>query len=588
MSKKRITRGASDSPASAPQIDDDPAAGVSPPDEPWDRPYQNQIRWFLILMAVSVIFRLGLLFYSQKYLQSDEALVGMIALDIMEGAPIPLFPYGNDYAGGHIFEALWMIPFFKIFGPSDVIVAGVPAMISCVWIAVVYFTLYRFFGKRLALLASLLFSFSSAFVAYNYYVNGSMTTMLFSWIGMYFFFDFYFARKEKLISIGLAGVALGFGYYCFDYALFFLFGALFFWALKEKFEIWRQWKSILSFMAGYIAGASPLLYHNFTHNWANFRNLFNRTAEPNAQPILISFFVKFARLLSHDLPSFFSVDIYDFSREISPVSYVAHAVFVISAIFLVAALWRPLFEFAASCLRLHTPALGKQERIIYVAFLSLIYMTIYSVSSSGGRAPRYLLPLYPLIPVMIAWTALELFRRFRPAAFALLAVYGITQFYFIAKLAADKTTTEWYVTTHGADIKELADYLEKNNLTTIIAPYEVKWKVMFASNRKVVCASHMFGYDREVKYNLEVIDRVNRQGLPFAFVSDKDYKLPRIALNFNPRGAFDMEGFQRFLQANGILYEITRVGRDYVVWHNFSKHFNIPDPYHAPPGSPGR
>jgi hypothetical protein len=51
---------------------------------------------------------------------------------------------------------------------------------------------------------------------------------------------------------------------------------------------------------------------------------------------------------------------------------------------------------------------------------------------------------------------------------------------------------------------------------------------MFESRRRIVCAAYLFGFDREDKYNMEVIDRVNLKGVPLAVVFDKDYKLPRI------------------------------------------------------------
>ena len=76
---------------------------------------------------------------------------------------------------------------------------------------------------------------------------------------------------------------------------------------------------------------------------------------------------------------------------------------------------------------------------------------------------------------------------------------------------------------------------------------------------------------------MEVIDRVNRMGMPLAVVFDKDYKLPQIALRFNPEGAFDLAGFHEFLKRNEITYQITPVGQDYIVYHGFSKHFPLPD-----------
>jgi hypothetical protein len=58
---------------------------------------------------------------------------------------------------------------------------------------------------------------------------------------------------------------------------------------------------------------------------------------------------------------------------------------------------------------------------------------------------------------------------------------------------------------------------------------------------------------------MEVIDQVNRKGMPLAVVFDKEYKMPQIALNFNPMWAFDLAGFHQFLRQNQITYQITPV-----------------------------
>jgi hypothetical protein len=118
-----------------------------------------------------------------------------------------------------------------------------------------------------------------------------------------------------------------------------------------------------------------------------------------------------------------------------------------------------------------------------------------------------------------------------------------------------------------------------NNFQTVMAPYEIKWKLMFETRRKIVAAAYMFGFDREYKYNVEVIDRVNRRGMPLTWVFDREYKLPKIAQNFNPRSAFDVDAFHEFLRQQNITCRITPVGQDYIVYHDFSKHFliRVPD-----------
>lgn len=543
-----------------------------------DDPYPHQTRLFLALISVSIVLRLGLLITSRHYLRSDEAVTAMEVLDIIDGGPIPFFHYGQSYGGGHTVEALMALPWFVIFGPADYFLKLGPAMLAWVHILVVYLTLYKFFSKKFALIAVTVFSFFSTFVAFNFSANGGMVTLLFGWLGLHFFFHSYFADKDRHLSLFLSGVAIGFAYYCFDYALYYLLAVIMLWILKENIHLWRRWKSFLFLMSGFLIGASPLVYYNLTHDFANIKNLLSITGDREAS-LLTSSLENLAVLFYHDLPAFFSLDIYDFAPDISPISYFSYILFLLALLCILIMMARPIASLIHSFFKRRVTILASKERIIYIPLLMLLYFAIYSLSSAAGKAARYLIPLCPLIPILIAWPAYHLGRQYVIPTVILFSLFGIGQIYFLGQLAKDKTTVEWQIATHGEDIKTLARFLLDNNLTTVMTPYEIKWKLMFESQRKVVAAAYMFGFDREHKYNMEVIDRVNRRGIPLTVVFDKEYKLPQIALRFNPEGAFDLAGFHEFLRQNQITYQITPVGRDYIVYHDFSQHFLLPDPY---------
>ncbi|HEY2989132.1 MAG TPA: glycosyltransferase family 39 protein [Candidatus Binatia bacterium] len=537
-------------------------------------PYRRQTRLFLLLLFVSLALRVWLLIVSRHYLRSDEAVTAMEALDIMEGGPIPFFHYGQPYGGGHTVEALMAIPWFALFGPADYWFKLGPLLLSCLYILVVYLCLYKFFDKRCALVAAALFGFFAPFLAFNFYNNGGSATTLFGWVGLYFFFRSYFAEADRLPSLVLSGAALGFAYYCFDYALYYLFAVLMLWALKENLHLWRRWRAMISVMAGFLVGAAPLIYYNLTHEFANLKHLLSRTAKPDAVPAL-EIPMRFVRLLYHDLPAFFSLDVEDFPAAISPLSYLAYGLFVLALLYSVSRTAPAVVSMARSFWARKVTVLVPEQRVVYLVLFVLLYFAIYSLAHAGGKVPRYLIVLCPLIPALWAWAACDLGkRRFIPAAI-FVALFGALQVPFIVEFAKDKTVPEWGVRTHGEDIKTLANFLLDNDLTTVVTPYEIKWKLMFETRRKIVCAAYLFGYDREEKYNLEVIDRVNRRGVVPAFVFDKDYQLAQVALHFNPKGAFDVAGFHEFLKRSGITYKTTPVGRDYIVYHGFSKPFRL-------------
>ncbi len=67
-------------------------------------------------------------------------------------------------------------------------------------------------------------------------------------------------------------------------------------------------------MYGFFVGALPLVYYNFSYDFANIKHLL--TAAPASSPFL-NVLKRFGALLYHDLPAFFSLDIDDFTLEIS-------------------------------------------------------------------------------------------------------------------------------------------------------------------------------------------------------------------------------------------------------------------------------
>lgn len=542
-----------------------------------DPPFPHHRTWFVALMLATALLRLILLFTSQRYLQSDEALVGMIALDILDGKGIPVFPYGNAYGGGHIIEALMMVPLFAIFGPSGILVSAIPAIESCFYVAIVYFALCGWIGKRKALVSASLFSISAPFVACSFYVNGSMTTGALGWLGLCLYNRSHRRETHASALLFLSALSLGLAYYSFDYALFYLFCILLLEALRGLRRFFDGWRGMAAFISGFNLGAMPLIVFNLTNDFANLKNLTQRTVggEAVAAP---GFGAHLVGLFVHDLPAFFSVNIYDFADSISSASWIAYSLFIIAlawSVWMSRGSWSRVLHRAIN--HDHSESIPADRGAAFLLLFAL-YVFIYAASSSAGQTPRYLIPFYPLIPILCASFVIDQLARSRRIAFGFAALFIACQFFFIVPLARETRTTEWNISTEGADIAKLAQFLEDRGLTTVLTPYEIKWKLMFESERRIACASYLFGFDRESDYNREVIDRVNRLGITPALVLDKEFKMAEIAKNFNPKGAFDLPRFMARLKDAGITYQQETVG-DYVVMHGFSRSFAIPDPY---------
>lgn len=540
---------------------------------------------FALILCGALLLRIILILHAQRYLRSDEALVGVIALDIMEGRGIPAFPYANPYGGGHIVEALMAIPFLVLFDASDVVITSMSAIMGCAIMVVTWILVARHIGQREALATALLLAMSSTFVAYNVNVNGGMTTVFFAVIGLALFLEDYFAPRRRWWLLLLSGLFFGLSYWGFDYALFYPIGAAGLLFARDGLSPGR-WKRSLPWFAGLPVGAMPLLVYNVTHDFANFKNLIGRAGSAPGDEAGPAFPVRFAgkmlTFITADLPASFTKEVYDYPEAIPAYGYAAAVIVVALVLFLVIHRRRAIADGIMIFIRpSRREVLPAEGRIVYILYFAALYVVIVCATGAGGRALRYLIPLFPLVSILIAWSLVRMYDFSRYLGAGVFIVFAILQIPALVDLYNDRTTREWKISSHGPDIGRLAEFLDGEGIDTVVTPYEIKWKLMLETRKRIVCASYMFGFDREERYNIEVADRVNRRGARYAFVFDKEFEIPKIALNFNPRGAFNVDLFHEFLRTRNVQWKTARVGEDYLVYYDFSPRFNLPEPPYA-------
>lgn len=405
-----------------------------------------------MLLAVILISRLALLLLSRRYLMSDEAVVGVMALDIMEGKPIPFFLYGQTYADGHVAEALLMIPWLKLFGPSDLVVKGVVAMIGCLHLVVVYRVIHRFFSKRLALLTLALYAFTCGFVSFNFLVNGAMTTLLFSWIGLYFFFCHYYGEKPRTYHLILAGAALGFAVYCFDYAIFYVIAAVGLMAFRRRFALWRRWWEFAALGGGMAIGAAPLIVFNFKHDFSTFRRFV--TTPDSGQALLPAFFKCACGLLVHDFPGSFATEINTFAPRIPWSAYLCWGVLCLTLGALIINMRKPILKGLRSLVGITPPGAAHEERITVILYFIALYGAMYCMTGFAGRAPRYVLLFYPFLQMLFAWALLRLGRARHLWGIILVILVMTPQAWALSRMAGERTVNEWNISLHGEDVKK--------------------------------------------------------------------------------------------------------------------------------------
>ena len=104
----------------------------------------------LLLLALAAVYRLVLLARGWPALDSDEAVIGLMARHILQGDR-PTFFWGQNYMGP--FEAYFAAPFFAVFGSSTFLLAFSALLLTLGFFATVYVLGRAAYGPVVGLLA---------------------------------------------------------------------------------------------------------------------------------------------------------------------------------------------------------------------------------------------------------------------------------------------------------------------------------------------------------------------------------------------------------------------------------------------------
>lgn len=113
-----------------------------------------------VILLIAAALRLWLIRLDAFVLDSDEAVVGLMARHITQGKPIPTFFYGQHYMGS--LDALLVAAGFRLLGTSIVVMRWVQAVLYLLALLTGYQLAYAVSRSyRIALMTLLLLGFPS-------------------------------------------------------------------------------------------------------------------------------------------------------------------------------------------------------------------------------------------------------------------------------------------------------------------------------------------------------------------------------------------------------------------------------------------
>ena len=522
----------------------------------------------VLLLAVAV--RGTILLTGQRCLRSDEAAVGLMAKHIVTRGERPVFLYGQPYGGGHAIVAYLTAPLFACFGRSAVLLTAVSAFASLVNVALLWAILRRYFSKEVALGGAALYAFSPPVVYQAFLVNGGTETFLLALIALIFFLKAYLDGKVTSLNGLATGLFSGLAYWGMDYALLYPAAFVLLWVTAGGL---RQWRWLVALAAGFVVGCFPLLAYNLTHDFAHVRHMFGAGGDG------IGFFAHFGGALwgmvSGDLAAFFGGDIDDF-KSAGPGAWLHAAAAIAAVAALIYTERGAIREKLSSCPVSRERPSPLTARLLPVVFVA-VYLAMYGAakfSLPATRTPRYFLPLCPFVSIAIALVALSgrsVGRRVVGwAIIALLVAHG-------AALSLGIGMRPWHeehrVRTSGREIERLAAFVRSRDIRLAFAPYEIQWRLMFATDESVVATCRIISpLERYEDYAREIAARAGKGDEPLAFIFRQDFAFAEWAAE-RRMGLVTRDSWRAAVAGAGLSLRGIPVGDEFVVFYPLTKEF---------------
>lgn len=514
-------------------------------------------KYLLLILLLALALRLGLLFSGQRYVDGDDAVVGMMAKHILTRGERPLFYYGQPYGGGHAIEAYLASLLYLLFGFSSITLKLVPLIFSLGIITLTYLLLEHFFNERVAILSGLLLAVSSPFIKSSLKVNGYIETIFFCLLSLFLFFSIYFENKREYSRIVLFGFVSGLAYYSFDFALFYLLTYLLFFFVRDKRCFFK--KSFLVFLFPFLLGISPLIWVNLKTSSSPIRYLIHNPSLFYGRPMGIATIFRFLPNLRgffvRDLPAFLGPEaVHLFVKKIPLPSWLHYFVFFSSLVFLIVRAKKSLKNLFFGLLpgRRFSP---DSKREIWIICYFFIFIILYSFSPFAGGCPRFLLPCYPFISISIAflldwlWEKRRIQRAISILLLVLLLSIGLR---YDISLAKSDEVIDGKIRTSGKLASQVVKFLNDQDIRYIYTTYFLQWRIIFESNERIIASHRHRGTFCRYPIYEEIVERAEN----FAYV----FHIQDPSCKF----------FEDYLRENDIQYE-KEVIDGVAVYYNFSE-----------------
>jgi len=451
----------------------------------------------VLLFLTGAAFRFYFIQAHSSFMQSDEAVVGLMAKHIITRRQFPIFMYGQEQSGALI--TYLVAPFFHLFGVSNLVFKTVTMGGSLIFAYLVYLLAKRIGGERIGWITLALSVFCPPFFTMRlvHACAEYLLTMVFGVVILLLCDDILFSRQlnaakgtvlHEHVLYGFLGLAMGIGLWVFPLIISFIGAVWIILFLRDRKCFLRT--TFLVFLLCFVVGSLPaILFNTLTElrvagglpgapNWVSYTSLFAGATEPLGARILQIPSTLF-QVTKESLPALVGGSLWEYETSLWRRSIVV----ILVSFWLFAMLYT-----IGTRVRLWLGRKGRRRwelaRIDAVLLQFLLTLMIFATSKYRGlvREPRYLTPIFVFLPVAGACFLNWLYSNKQVLSYSVLVVV----------LALNIGSSVWFSESldpdHGLWPKdeELIQYLSDNGIHHPIANYWIAHSITFESNEQVI------------------------------------------------------------------------------------------------------
>ena len=228
----------------------------------------------IALVLLATVARLTILLLARTHVHSDEAVIGLMAKHISEGRFFPFYMYGQAYNAAAAWEAYLAVIPFKLFGVGVIPLKSCIVLLSLVCLVSFYAMAHAIHDKTTAFFSTLAFALSPSLLKWHFEARGYSFYFLSIVILTIFFWRIASSPTPQRKDFIFFGLVSGLSVWCLELSL----------TLNAAFWLLLAWQRKLSIrnagiaLIGFLIGYAPVILFNFTHEFANWRTIFQATS----------------------------------------------------------------------------------------------------------------------------------------------------------------------------------------------------------------------------------------------------------------------------------------------------------------------